>query len=631
MDAYAKTNEKARIRERYKGTAIEKIEVIPAIGEVDFFTDESSKRVAVYARVSTDDVKQTSSFELQRNHYEDVIEHHRGWQLVEIYADEGITGTSLRNRDAFMRMIHDCEAGKIDLIVAKSIARFARNTVDCLGYVRKLAALKNPIGIFFETENIFTLNSNSELMLTINASLAQEESHIKSNSMNLSYEMRFRRGIFMTPVLLGYDQDEDGQLVINEDEALTVRLIFFMYLFGYELLQIAETLIKLGRLTKRGNHKWSANTVVGILQNERHCGDVLARKTWTPNYLDHKSKKNIGNRNQYRRNDHHEPIITRNDFIVVQHMLANARYGYRGTLPSLHVIDVGALSGYVIVNINWAAFSKEDYLEASLSGMPENVHVQGNVHYSIPAHGEFDLREYELVRKQFLSSQRDASLTFSKEGIQFSASCISTLEKTSYIEMLLNPLQQSLVVRPSSKDKKNAMQWANARGDQYVPRVIRCGVFLPILYDIMNWNANYKYRVKSIKKRNDSGEILLFDLRDTEVFIPNDIAQITGKLATAPGVEIELLSARSKRSFVAYPPTWAESFGSNFYAEYQPPELIRMTSDAVNDTQQAGKPFTREGEEKIEATSSEVLYDQINTLMGTMKQEAQTDDERLPK
>ena len=300
--------------------------MIPAIEETGFYSDEREKRVAVYARVSTDDAAQTSSFELQQAHYENFISQHKGWSLVDIYADEGISGTSLKNRNAFIQLIKDCEDGKIDLIVTKSVSRFARNVHDCIGYIQQLKALKPPVGIFFETEHLYTLNEKNEMSLTFMAAIAQEESHIKSNSMNLSYEMRFKRGIFMTPKLLGYDLDENKQLIINEDEATTVRLIFFMYMYGYSLSQIAETLTQLGRETKRGNNTWSVSTLTSILRNERHCGDVLARKTWTPNYLDHKSVKNLGNRNQYRKNDHHEPIISRNDFIAVQHMLNNARY-----------------------------------------------------------------------------------------------------------------------------------------------------------------------------------------------------------------------------------------------------------------------------------------------------------------
>ena len=313
----SKAQQKARIRERYKGIDPDVLEVIPARKRADFYDDEP-RRVAVYVRVSTDDPRQTSSYELQKNYYEDIVQRHETWTLVDIYADEGISGTSLQHRDAFNRMISDCKAGKIDMIITKSVSRFARNIVDCISIVRELGALNPPIGIFFETEHIFTLKDDTEMGLSFQATMAQEESHIKSNIMNASIEMRFSHGIVLTPVLLGYDHDEDGNLVINEEEAETVRLIFFMYLYGYTCQQIAETLTELERKTKKGNTTWSSSSVLQQLRNERHCGEVLTRKTFTPSYLNHKAKKNVGDRTQHRWRDHHEAIIPRDDFIALR-------------------------------------------------------------------------------------------------------------------------------------------------------------------------------------------------------------------------------------------------------------------------------------------------------------------------
>ena len=154
----------------------------------------------------------------KKNHYQDVVNKNPNWMLVEIYADEGISGTSLQHRDAFKKMIEDCEGGKIDLIITKSVSRFARNVVDCIRYVRELSSLRPPVGVFFETEHLNTLDPKSEMILSFMSTLAQEESHTKSEIMNSSIEMRFRRGIFLTPPLLGYDQDENGDLVINPHE-----------------------------------------------------------------------------------------------------------------------------------------------------------------------------------------------------------------------------------------------------------------------------------------------------------------------------------------------------------------------------------------------------------------------------
>ena len=306
------------------------MEFIPAKQKEKLFEDTGKKRVCAYCRVSTDDVNQTSSYELQKNHYEDMIKEHQGWELVGIYADEGISGTSLKHRDEFNRMIEDCKVGKIDLIVTKSVSRFARNIVDCIAKVRELANMIPQVGVFFETEHIYTLDNTSEMMLAVLSAAAQEESHTKSEIMNISIEQRFSRGIFLTPKLLGYDVDEDGNLVINKEEAETVRLCYYLFLNGFPTAEIAEILMQLKRKTKLGNTKWSSGTVGSLLRNERYCGDVLSRKTFTPNYLDHKSKKNRHDRNQYRQTDHHEAIVDRDIYNAAQKMLTVTKYAKKG-------------------------------------------------------------------------------------------------------------------------------------------------------------------------------------------------------------------------------------------------------------------------------------------------------------
>ena len=177
---------KEQIRKRYKGVDESKLSVIPAKPDLDIFDKQSIVRVAIYARVSTDDPNQTSSYELQKNYYTDLVNRNPNWNLVDIYADEGISGTSLEHRDNFVRMIEDCKAGKIDLIVTKSVSRFARNLVDGVGCVRMLGNLEPPVGVFFETENINSLKRESEMTLAILSTVAQEESHNKSEIMNAS-------------------------------------------------------------------------------------------------------------------------------------------------------------------------------------------------------------------------------------------------------------------------------------------------------------------------------------------------------------------------------------------------------------------------------------------------------------
>ena len=177
---------KQKIRDKYKGTDASEIEIIPAKPTADFMESGGIRRVAAYVRVSTDNDEQTSSYELQKNYYTEYITGHPGWELVGIYADEGISGTSIAHRKGMLQMIEDCKAGKIDLIMTKSIARFARNIVDCLSVIDLLKNLEPPVGVQFEADNIYTLDNNGRMILTILASVAEEESHSKSVIMNWS-------------------------------------------------------------------------------------------------------------------------------------------------------------------------------------------------------------------------------------------------------------------------------------------------------------------------------------------------------------------------------------------------------------------------------------------------------------
>ena len=261
---------KDEVRKIIRSADSSKVTIIPANKKEDLFADASPRNVAIYARVSTDSEQQTYSFEWQQKYYTDFVNRHEGWNLVRIFADEGISGTSLKKRDAFNEMIAECHAGKIDLIITKTVARFARNIVDCISTVEKLAELKPSVGVFFEVERIYSLNPDNEMPLGFLATLAQEESRQRSNLMKKRFEMNCTNGRYPIPPLLGYDCELDDRgrrirLVVNEDEAATVRLMFYMYLSGYSTAQIAEQLTTLKRQTKFGNEEWSAGSVLGIL------------------------------------------------------------------------------------------------------------------------------------------------------------------------------------------------------------------------------------------------------------------------------------------------------------------------------------------------------------------------------
>ncbi|MFG6330312.1 MAG: recombinase family protein [Lachnospiraceae bacterium] len=609
------SDQKNKIRERYKGISIEELDVIPALPQEDIFAAEKEQRVAVYARVSTDDPRQTSSYELQKNHYHDVISRSPNWRLIEIYADEGISGTSLQHRDAFKRMIEDCRKGSIDLIVTKSVSRFARNVVDCIGYVRDLLALPHPVGVYFETERLNTFDPKCEMILSFMATLAQEESHTKSEIMNASIEMRFRRGIFLTPILLGYDHDEEGNLIINEHEAKVVKLIFMMYLNGCTCQEIADTLTTLGCKTKKGNTVWSPGSILQILQNERHCGDVLARKTFTPNYLNHKSKKNNRDRNQYRKENHHEAIISRDDFIAVQRLISNAKYGNKGILPELKVMKDGVLKGFVSINPRWAGFKEYDYINASRSVYSKEEEILPQSPAIEAESGTFDLRGYEIARSQFFDNSDRISVTFTASDVRFSASAIKKIS-SSYVELLVHPEKLIFAVRSSNKEQRNAMLWTKKRNGIPHPRIISGTAFLPSLYALFGWKRDCKYRIIGVKRGQGTECILLFNLKETEIFIPNDVLQ--EQTAQTPKANLRPFTDNIKRNIMAYPPDWVDTFGSNFYSHAQAQELAMFDKNSSWNISEQAVPYK---DSELQVTSRTERDKNIEQIMSDMKEE----------
>ena len=605
-------DQKNKIRERYKGVSLDELDVIPALPQEDIFAVENEQRVAVYARVSTDDPRQTSSYELQKNHYHDVISKSPNWKLVQIYADEGISGTSLQHRDQFKLMIEDCKQGKIDLIVTKSVSRFARNVVDCIGYVRELLALPHPVGVFFETERLNTFDPKSEMVLSFMATLAQEESHTKSEIMNASIEMRFRRGIFLTPILLGYDHDEDGNLVINEEEAKIVKLIFMMYLNGCTCQEIADTLTELGCMTKKGNTVWSPGSILQILQNERHCGDVLAHKTYTPNYLNHKSKKNMQNRPQYRKRNHHEAIISRDDFIAVQRLISNAKYGNKGLLPELKVIPEGVLKGFVSINPRWAGFKEDDYINASASVYNGTEQTSASSALVEVQSGDFDLRGYEIARSQFFDSTDRITVTFSQGDIRFSCPAVRRLEST-LVELLMHPQKRILAVRTAGKECRNAMQWSKKKSGVSFPRGISGTAFLPTLYSLLGWKDDCRYRITGIKRGKGNDAILLFNLTEPEIFIPNDTVSSLPESDTS----VKPFTDSNRRNVRAYPPDWADTFGSNYYSHAQAQELAGFGKGMEPDISHASVIYK---DNDIQVTSKDDIERNIEQIMSDMKE-----------
>lgn len=343
-----------RIRRAYEKSNEVTVEVIPARDVRAMDDPNRIWNVCAYCRVSTDEESQQSSYELQVQHYTEFINSHENWVLHKVYADEGISGTSVKNRTRFLEMIDDCKAGKIDLIITKSISRFARNILDCIAYVRELKQMKPPIGVLFETEKINTLDSTSEMILTVLSAVAQEESAQKSNSLKWSYQKRFKKGIPVNNMwaVLGYDTDSEGNIFIVEEEAEIVRSIFHAYAEGQSTTEIADTLTKAKVPTPKGKSVWSAATVTGMLHNEKYCGDMRMQKTVSVDLFNHKVAKNDGIVNQYLVKDYHPPIVSRHLFDKVQVIFRNGGNRCRSQHSAtkkvkLKPIKKGRLQGFV--------------------------------------------------------------------------------------------------------------------------------------------------------------------------------------------------------------------------------------------------------------------------------------------
>ncbi len=541
-------------------------------------------RVAAYCRVSTDDIDQVISIELQKNNYRDEIKKNPQWRYVGTYVDDGFSGTNTDHRPAFRLMMSDAMAGKFDMIITKSVSRFARNLVDCISWVRKLQAQNPPIPVYFEQEHLNTMESTSNIILVVLAMVAEEESHMKSEAMLLSLEWRFSRGRFMTPKLLGYDNSEvdDGhggkmkQLVVNEEQARAVRLMYYMLLSGSTVYEIADTLTELGletggRRKVNGeyikNTRWTPSGVTCTMRNERYAGDILARKTWTPHFYDHKSVKNTGMKNRYYQPAHHEAIVTRAQWNAAQKILNSRKYDHKSGYFPMRVIKSGALRGYISVYVTWAGYELDEYYRVSsiamglaegdlslnlneehlpdagrkIAGLTGDSGIQriarelSAVEQKVKEQLEGRATEkdekattsvkpgFQVVSGAMFSHIAEPVVRFKRNSIAFNSLCIQKLmkifsnekdcdvERCQYVELLLNPVERTLVVRPCAKGKPNAVKWADDNGGSVS---ISAMPFCRTVFELMDWSVDYNFRVRASLQQEGTHAVLFFDLDD---------------------------------------------------------------------------------------------------------------------
>ena len=401
---------------------------------------------------------------------------------------------------------------------------------------------------------------------------------MKSEAMLLSLEWRFSRGRFLTPALLGYDKVTlpDGRKVlqINEDEALTVRLMYFMLLNGSSTADIAMTLTELQRETGlrkmcgRVNTTWTDQMVAAYLRNERYCGDVLARKTWTPDFHNHKSVRNTGGKNRYFQSGHHEAIVTRAQWNAAQRILNSRQFRHSGGYLPMRVIDHGALAGYISINRAWAGYDAEEYfrvcniamglLEGELETDLENMFLPDGGHKlpgltddggiqriarvltqaeeavkaqlegtPTPEKGNDAVPQarigFQVVSGSMFSHAFDPYVKFTPAGFSFTSACIARLarmdtqlHRQGHVEVLLNPVERMLAVRPCEPDYPNAIRWADEKGKS---RWLSARAFCTILYELLGWDEGFSHRVPAtIRVRNDD-VVSFFDL-DNYVGVP---------------------------------------------------------------------------------------------------------------
>lgn len=569
--------QKERIRQRVRVQIDEEnYAYFPERKEPDYYDNDVNQRIGVYVRVSTDDPRQTTSYELQKKYYEDFVVRHPKWTLVDIYADEGISGTSTKHRDQFNRMITECKAGKIDLIITKSVSRFARNVVDFLGMVRMLSEHNPPIGVFFEAENIFSLNETSNMALSFQATMAEEESRNKSRSMETSLRMRLDHGLPLTPKLLGFTHNSEGKLVPNPDTMHIPKLMFYMYLYGFSTQQIADALTALEKKTYLGNVKWTASGVAASMRNERYCGDVYTRKRFTKDVLSHKTAKNRGERPISHYYDEHEGIISRDDFIAVQHMLKNSKYGNKSMLPELRVIPEGLLKGFVIINPRWSGFREQEYIRASASAYSPGEHQEHqskSLQFEVEA-GDFDMRGFEVAHTDLFDVQQTPHATFYDDTIKFGTECIRRMNSEFHVELLIHPTQRKLAVRAANKQNRNAVIWAKMANGRKTVRPIACAAYFKTIYSLFGWNPEHKYRMYSTLISNGDEEVFIFNADEAAAYIQTD--KFPAQDAAEAFVEPVTKTAAHVRGI---PACYTDSFGNDFYVEQTYSALANQTRE----------------------------------------------------
>lgn len=476
-------------------------------------------RVAAYCRVSTDSKEQETSFDSQVTYYTELINKNPEWEFVGIYADPAISGTSRKHRTEFNRMLYDCLKGKINMIITKSMSRFARNQLDSLAVIRMLNGLHPPVRVLFEDDHINSDDLSAEIIIVITSMLAEQESVKKSTSVIWGQTRRIEQGYYLVPTqnLIGYDKTEainkdDREIFIVEDEAVIVRVIYMMFLAGYHVSEIAYKLTKARVRTGKGNLIWNSSSVLGILKNERYAGDVRTNKTHRENIFTKKVIKNNGERPYVYETDHHPAIVSHEVFAMAQKLIASHKYGYdpfvNGTY-SLEIIEDGLLKGFIPINIHWAGSNLDEYIRlAQTVDQTMDIFASGQQVPYFPG--------FQVVRRQDISHMSRGAMRISPSAIAFNRTCIEML-CCEYVEFLFNPIEKTVAVRAAEKGMPGALQWVKQKDRKAEPVSIGCSAFTKIIYELMEWPGLWNTTILAMAYTRHDESVLLFDLTQPEI------------------------------------------------------------------------------------------------------------------
>jgi len=526
-------------------------------------------RTGAYIRVSTDSRDQENSLKNQREHYEKMIAANPLWEHAGVFCDEGISGTSMENRKGLQALIEACVAGEIDLIVVKEVSRFARNTRDCLDTAQLLADLNPPVGIYFENNNLNTLETGSKIFLTVLAMCAELESELKSRSVEFGLKEIYGRYTFPVPTLLGYRKADKYTMEVEPEGAKTVKLIYALFLAGMSPEQIAAILSELNRPTAKKNLSWLPSSVIGVLQNEKYTGAYLMQKRYTVSFLTHQTRRNIGQKRIYHMPEHHEAIVSPKEHARALLLLsADHSSPFFNNQYEIKVIRQGLLAGFIPMNVAFGGYDPEHYLAAYvMARIPEMEFVS-----EVPM-----IPGVRHLARGACCDRHTATLTLTKRQVVFNAACISLLDADD-VELLLNPKEKLLAIRKTVRGNQNALPWnglpipAQELGD--------------VLSRLMNWQKGAQCKIPASALRRLDKKVLMFDLSNCECRYraggraTEYVRAIPHDWIAAEGIDAIDYMVRSRRAYADSLADWRSDEaacaveGFDTYIEPKPREVI---------------------------------------------------------